>query len=167
MFMSLDRKAVIRDIAIEADHPSRQEVLHPERARSYQPQPMVMPIDMDEVLIVEDNSDNSEMMQALLHSHGYSCRAIFDAHSALEYCDVLNPVMILVDIGLSGLNGLDLTRQLRQRQAIRRIPIIGITAHAEQEMRDRAHAVGCDGFLAKPFLPQDFLGLVDEHMAID
>ena len=105
------------------------------------------------LLIVEDNPANLLLAQAALQRGGFRTTAARSADDALAQLDTARPDAILMDLQLPGMDGLALTRRLKQDPATAVIPVIALTAHAMAEDRARAFAAGCAGFLTKPIDP--------------
>lgn len=110
------------------------------------------------LLIVDDNGANLKLARVLLANEGYDVRTAADAEEALELLASWRPRLILMDIQLPGMDGLQLTRQLKAHPATRGIIILALTAYAMKGDEEKAVAAGCDGYVAKPIdtrsLPQ-------------
>ena len=102
------------------------------------------------ILIVDDNPVNMKLIRVLLTGDGYQVRTAADAHEALRVLTEYHPKLILMDIQLPGIDGLELTRRLKADPSTRDILIIGLTAYAMKGDEDRILAAGCDGYIAKP-----------------
>ncbi len=102
------------------------------------------------ILIVDDNPVNMKLVRVLLTGDGYQVRTAADAHEALRILKECHPKLILMDIQLPGIDGLELTRRLKADPSTRDILIIGLTAYAMKGDEDRILAAGCDGYIAKP-----------------
>jgi two-component system, cell cycle response regulator DivK len=102
------------------------------------------------ILIVDDNPANLKLARVLLASEGYDARTAGDAEQALKMLTTFSPALILMDIQLPGMDGLELTRQLKSDPATRDIIIVALTAYAMKGDDERARAAGCDDYIAKP-----------------
>jgi CheY-like chemotaxis protein len=102
------------------------------------------------ILIVDDNPANLKLARVLLASEGYEVRTAADAEEALAVLKAFRPRLILMDIQLPGMDGLELTRRLKADPAMRGIVILGLTAYAMKGDEERILAAGCDGYVAKP-----------------
>src|SRR3954449_9268936 len=102
------------------------------------------------ILIVEDTPLNLELARDVLEAHGYEVWAAANAEECLALLETRQPDLILMDVQLPGMDGLQLTQQLRADPATRRLPIVAMTAHAMVEDAERVRAAGCDGYLVKP-----------------
>ena len=105
---------------------------------------------MTRVLIVEDNEANRDMLGRRLIRRGYDVLFAEDGHEALVAATSERPDIILMDVGLPEINGLDVTRALKIKPNTAGIPVIVLTAHARQEDEAAAKAAGADGFATKP-----------------
>src|SRR6185295_10076875 len=122
---------------------------------------------MAKVLIVEDNPANMTLAIFLLESAGHSVINATDAEAGLTLARDEQPQLILMDIQLPGMDGLEATRLLKQGDATRLIPVIALTALAMKGDEARIRAAGCDGYIAKPLAYQDFLAVIAAHLSRD
>ena len=102
------------------------------------------------ILLVEDNEMNRDMLSRRLEKKGYRVVTAGDGAEAVERARAAVPDLVLMDMGLPVLDGWEATRQLRADPATRRVPVIGLSAHAMPADRDRALAAGADDFDTKP-----------------
>jgi CheY-like chemotaxis protein len=102
------------------------------------------------ILIVDDNPVNMKLIRILLTAEGYDARTAADAGEALEVLKGFSPRLILMDIQLPGMDGLELTRQLKADPVTRDITILGLTAYAMKGDEEKILAAGCDGYVSKP-----------------
>jgi CheY-like chemotaxis protein len=102
------------------------------------------------VLLVDDDESNREMLTRRLQNRGYDVVTAADGQDALARASAESPSLILMDVSLPGIDGLTVTRQLKSNAALRRIPVIALTAHSSIEDRDRAREAGCDDYDTKP-----------------
>ena len=112
------------------------------------------------VLIVEDNADAAESMMLLLELLGHRVRAVGDGPSALEAARANPPDVMLVDIGLPGMDGYELARCVRQCDELRDVILVALTGYGREEDRQHALAAGFDYHLVKPVDLDQFQGLV-------
>jgi len=106
------------------------------------------------ILLVEDNADNQEIYRIILAHHGYSVLQAWDGESGVRMAREHMPDLILMDLTMPVIDGLEATRMLKADPATAAIPIIALTAHAMQEDEAAAEAAGCIAFLAKPAEPR-------------
>jgi two-component system cell cycle response regulator DivK len=102
------------------------------------------------VLLVEDHPLNRELAEAILTRAGYEVLVAQDGESGLAAARNEKPDLILMDIELPGLDGLEATRRLKADPTLRLIPVLALTAYAMRGDEQRAQAAGCDGYLTKP-----------------
>lgn len=112
---------------------------------------------MKTVLLVEDNADNTLLIEDIFAFEGVAAKLICvaSAGEALEFASHTPPDLVLMDIGLPGMCGLEATRRLRADPATRQVPIWAVTARALKEDEDAARAAGCDFYITKPFDQED------------
>ncbi|MBA3540772.1 MAG: response regulator [Deltaproteobacteria bacterium] len=102
------------------------------------------------ILIVDDNPTNLKLVTYLMKSNGYDVRTAIDADTALASIRERPPHLVLMDVQLPGVDGLELTRRLKADPATQRIAIIAVTAYAMKGDQEKALAAGCDGYVTKP-----------------
>lgn len=115
---------------------------------------------MARVLVIEDNASNMTLATFLLKSVGHTVLAATNAEAGLTIARDEQPELILMDIQLPGMDGLQATALLKGDDATRAIPVIALTALAMKGDEERIRAAGCDGYIAKPMRYQDFLEAV-------
>lgn len=116
------------------------------------------------ILIVDDNPANLKLARVLLTSHGYEVRTAADAEEAMALLADFKPRMILMDIQLPGMDGLELTRRLKADPAMKGVVILGLTAYAMKGDEEKVLAAGCDGYISKPIDTRRFPGLIAEYL---
>lgn len=114
---------------------------------------------MKRILCVEDNDDNQYMLQRRLTKAGFEVKLERNGAQVVEWAKNLLPDLIIMDLNLPGLNGWEATRLLKNQPETKHIPIIILSAHAEESSREKARAAGCDAYHTKPI---DFGRLVDK-----
>ncbi len=102
------------------------------------------------VLLVEDNALNRDMLSRRLQRRGYEVACAETGEACLEMACVTPPDLVLLDLGLPGIDGWETARRLRADERTARVPIIALTAHALASDRDAALAAGCDDYDTKP-----------------
>jgi two-component system, cell cycle response regulator DivK len=107
------------------------------------------------VLIVDDNEDNREVYGQYLAHEGYRVVAAEDGEDALVKAVAYHPDVIVMDLAMPRVDGLEATRRLKARTATKDIPVIALTGHAAFLSKDLALAAGAEAYLTKPCLPQD------------
>jgi two-component system cell cycle response regulator DivK len=119
---------------------------------------------MATVLIVEDNLANMKLAKFVLESAGHTVVSAIDAETGLTLAREEQPNLILMDIQLPGMDGLEATALLKADDATRAIPVIALTALAMKGDEERIRAAGCDGYIAKPLAYREFLATVSAHL---
>jgi two-component system cell cycle response regulator DivK len=105
---------------------------------------------MPKILLIEDNEMNRDMLSRRLVRRGYEVAIAVDGEQGLAMARAEAPALVLMDMSLPGIDGWEVTRQLKASPETRGIPVIGLTAHAMAGDRDKALAAGCDDFDTKP-----------------
>ena len=120
---------------------------------------------MATLLIVEDNAANMTLAMFLLQSAGHTVLSATDAEAGLILARDAQPNLILMDIQLPGMDGLEATILLKRDDATRAIPVIALTALAMKGDEERIRAAGCDGYIAKPMRYREFLATIAAQLA--
>lgn len=102
------------------------------------------------ILIVDDNLANLKLVSFVLKAKGYEVRTALNADDAVAALRSRLPKLILMDLQLPGMSGLELTRSLKSQPATRDIPVIAVTAFAMKGDEQRALEAGCDAYITKP-----------------
>jgi len=111
-------------------------------------------------MIVEDNDLNKKLFRDLLEANGYSTVHTSDGKSVPDLARQHKPALILMDIQLPEVSGLEVTGWLKQDPSLKTIPVIAITAFAMKGDEEKIRAGGCDGYLSKPISVASFLATV-------
>ncbi|HUG41268.1 MAG TPA: response regulator [Longimicrobiales bacterium] len=119
---------------------------------------------MARVLVIEDNVSNMKLATFLLESAGHSVLAATDAEAGLATAKEERPDLVLMDIQLPGMDGLQATALLKARPETRSIPVVALTALAMKGDAERIHLAGCDGYIAKPMAYREFLATVGRFL---
>lgn len=117
------------------------------------------------ILIVDDNETNLKLVSYLVRAQGYDVATAVDAEAALDSIAARRPRLILMDLQLPGIDGLELTRRLKADPATRDIIIIAVTAFAMKGDHDKAIAAGCDDYVAKPIDTRALPVTIARHLA--
>jgi|ERR1022692_4577284 two-component system cell cycle response regulator DivK len=120
---------------------------------------------MAKVLIIEDNATNMTLAIFLLNSVRHTVLSATDAEAGLALARAEQPDLILMDIQLPGMDGLEATVLLKRDEATRTIPVIALTALAMKGDEARIRAAGCDGYIAKPMRYLEFLKTIAAQLA--
>ena len=112
------------------------------------------------VLIVEDNELNMKLFHDLLEAHGYTTVGTRNGVEALDLARKHRPDLILMDIQLPQVSGLEVTRWIKDDPELRSIPIVAVTAFAMKGDEDRIREGGCEAYIAKPISVANFIATV-------
>ncbi len=116
------------------------------------------------ILIVEDNADNMRLLVDLLGASGYRTLQSVDGLDALALAEKNPPDLILMDIQLPEISGVEVTKLFRAHENLKDIPIIAVTAFASPGEAERILDAGCDTYVSKPISPQSFLKTVSQFI---
>ncbi|MFC2041101.1 response regulator [Chloroflexota bacterium] len=117
------------------------------------------------ILIVEDDTKNMTLFRDLLQVSGYSTILASGGKEGIELAKAKKPDLILMDIQMPGMDGLEATRILKADATTSGIPVIALTAYAMKGDKERMLEAGCDGYLAKPINTDEFLKEVTEYLS--
>ena len=112
------------------------------------------------ILIVEDNDLNMKLQNDLLQAHGYDTLQSVDGKDALSLAREHHPDLIIMDIQLPEISGLEYTKMLKADEGLKDIPVLAVTAFALKGDEEKIRAAGCDGYIAKPISVHHFLETV-------
>lgn len=119
----------------------------------------------DPILIVDDNPQNLKLARVILTVEGYEVQTAADAEEALRVLQSFTPRLILMDLQLPGMDGLQLTRHLRRDPSWQDVRIVALTAYAMKGDEEKALGAGCDGYITKPIDTERLARLVAEQLA--
>ena len=119
------------------------------------------------VLIVEDNELNMKLFVDVLESQGYATLQTGEGLEALELARAWRPDLILMDIQLPGISGLEVTRWIKEEPELASIPIVAVTAFAMRGDEDRIREAGCEAYIAKPISLTGFLKTIVSFLGDD
>lgn len=117
------------------------------------------------ILLVEDFDDTRLMMKLWLQKKGYRVIEAEDGEQAIELAQREQPDLIIMDMMMPGLGGLDATRQIREYQSLRQTPIVAVSAYGADEYRARALDAGCNEYVPTPFDPEALSLLIERLLA--
>ena len=117
------------------------------------------------VLIVEDNELNMKLFNDLLEAHGYATLQTRDGVEALQMAREHRPDLILMDIQLPEVSGLEVTKWIKEDEELRSIPVIAVTAFAMKGDEEKIREGGCEAYIAKPISVMSFLSTVDQFLS--
>jgi CheY-like chemotaxis protein len=116
------------------------------------------------ILIVDDNPANLKLASDLLEIDGFKVTRCVDANEVIETLKTVTPDLILMDIGLPGMDGMQLTGIIKGNTATARIKVVALTAFAMKGDKDRILASGCDGYITKPIDTRKFVSQLDVYL---
>ena len=116
------------------------------------------------VLIVEDNELNMKLFHDLLDSQGYETLQTREGLQALSLARLHKPDLILMDIQLPEISGLEVTKWLKDDEELSHIPVVAVTAFAMKGDEERIRSGGCEAYISKPISVMHFLDVVREHL---
>ena len=120
---------------------------------------------MAKILIVEDNALNIKLFCDLLAAHGHKPEAVTDSRNALDAAREFGPDLVITDIQLPHVSGLDLIRLIRKDEQLASIPIMAVTAYSAHGDEERIRAAGAQAYVSKPISVVKFAQTVDELLA--
>ena len=117
------------------------------------------------ILLVEDFDDTRLMMKLWLMRHGYRVLEAETGEEAINVAQREQPDLIIMDVMMPGMNGLDATQRIREYQALRRTPIVAVSAYGVDEYRSLAIEAGCNEYVSTPFDPSALADLIKSLIA--
>ena len=148
---------------IHVHHPDRGANRNGSTGRSGQPTLGSGPMSQ-RILVVDDNEDNRQILNDLLGGAGYEITEAASGDEAVRLAGELVPDLILMDIQLPGLDGLEATRRIKADPKLAHIPVIAVTSFALTGDDAKARAAGCDDYVSKPFSPRAVLAMVRGYL---
>ena len=120
---------------------------------------------MAKILIVEDNALNIKLFCDLLAAHGHQPEAVTDSRNALDAARAFDPDLVITDIQLPHVSGLELIRLIRKDEELANVPIMAVTAYSARGDEERIRAAGAQAYVSKPISVMKFAQTVDELLA--
>jgi CheY-like chemotaxis protein len=118
------------------------------------------------ILVVDDNATNLKLMKFMLTARGHDVRTAENAEQAREVLQGQLPDVVLMDLQLPGLDGLTLTRELRELPRTKDLVIVAVTAYAMKGDEERGYLAGLDGYITKPISKEPFLAAIREYVEL-
>ena len=118
------------------------------------------------VLVVEDNELNMKLFCDLLEAHGFETLESRDGLRAIEIAREQQPALIIMDIQLPDVSGLDLTRWIKDDEKIKQIPVMAVTAFAMRQDEQHVREAGCESYLSKPIQMASFIREVERLISL-
>jgi two-component system cell cycle response regulator DivK len=119
---------------------------------------------MKKILIIEDNEDNLYLIKFILEQNGYSVIVARDGTTGIKMALEEKPDLILMDIQLPDINGLEATKIIRSSEANGGIPIVAITSYAMPGDKEKSIAAGCNGYIEKPIDPETIMLGIEQFL---
>jgi CheY-like chemotaxis protein len=120
--------------------------------------------EMKRILVVEDNETNMYLIKFMIEKSGYEVIEVREGAAGVELAIKEKPDLIIMDIQLPDIDGLEATRRIRASEADGDIPIIALTSFAMTGDRERALAAGCTGYIEKPINPETFIAEIEKYL---
>ena len=119
---------------------------------------------MKRILVVEDDETNMYLIRFILEKNGYEVIEAREGAVSVELAVKEKPVLILMDVQLPDIDGLEATKRIRASEADGDIPIIALTSFAMAGDREKALAAGCTGYIEKPINPETFIAQIEKYL---
>ena len=119
---------------------------------------------MKRILVVEDNETNIYLISFILRKNGYEVTEARTGEEGVKLAIKDKPDLIIMDIQLPGIDGLEATRKIRESEADGEVPIIALTSYAMTGDRERALKAGCTGYIEKPINPDTFISEIKKYL---
>ncbi|MBN1763170.1 MAG: response regulator [Methanomicrobia archaeon] len=119
---------------------------------------------MKQILVVEDNEANMYLIRFILSSAGYEVLEAWSGEEGVERALSEKLDLVIMDIQLPGIDGLEATRRIRQSKTDGKIPIVALTSYAMVGDREKALAAGCTGYIEKPINPETFMAEIEKFL---
>jgi len=113
------------------------------------------------ILLVEDDALSLKLMREVLHARGFTTEGVSEGASVLAHVLSQRADLVIMDIGLPGMDGVEATKQLRNHPLTERLPVVAVTAYAMPEDERRVREAGCDAFFTKPLVLRDLVAEVE------
>jgi two-component system cell cycle response regulator DivK len=117
------------------------------------------------ILVVEDNETNLYLISYILKTMGHEVIAAKTGEAGVELAATERPDLVLMDIQLPGINGLETTRRIRAAKEGGHVPIIALTSYALVGDREQVLSAGCDGYIEKPINPETIMGEIEKYLS--
>jgi len=119
---------------------------------------------MKRILVVEDNKANMYLIRFILSKAGYEVLEAWSGEEGVERAIQEKPDLVIMDIQLPGIDGLEATRRIRKSKIDGKIPIVALTSYAMVGDREKALAAGCTGYIEKPINPETFMAEIEKFL---
>jgi CheY-like chemotaxis protein len=117
----------------------------------------------NQILIVDDNLINLKLIRVLLSLDGYEIKTATNAQEVFDVLENFHPQVILMDIQLPGVDGLEITKRIKADNKMKDVVIIGLTAYAMKGDKEKILAAGCDDYISKPIDTEKLPGIIKKY----
>ncbi|MBI1815853.1 MAG: response regulator [Deltaproteobacteria bacterium] len=117
------------------------------------------------ILVIDDDANTMMIISSILKSAGYAVVQAYGGDDAIRKAKAQQPSLVLTDLEMPDMTGVEVIATLRKDPATQHIPIVAVTSHTWDVIAQSAGQVGCDGYLAKPFLPKQLIETVRKYLA--
>ena len=121
---------------------------------------------MAKILIVEDNALNVKLFCDLLAAHGHEAKPVIDSRVALDEARAFQPDLVITDIQIPHVSGLELIQMLREDRTLKTVPIMAVTAYAAAADEERIRAAGANAYVSKPISVKKFVAVVEDLLGL-
>lgn len=119
---------------------------------------------MKRILVVEDNEKNMYLIAFILNKSGYEVIEAWTGEEGIELTIKEKPDLVLMDVQLPGIDGLETTKRIRESEADGKVPIVALTSYAMTGDKEKALNAGCTGYLEKPIDPETFMADIEKYL---
>jgi len=119
---------------------------------------------MKRILVIEDNETNMYLIGFILRKNGHEVIEARTGEEGVELAVKEKPDLVLMDIQLPGIDGLEATRRIRKSEADKKVPIVALTSYAMTGDREKSLAASCTGYIEKPINPDTFMGEIEKYL---
>jgi len=120
---------------------------------------------MKKILVIEDNENNLYLIRFILENNGFEVLEARDGSEGLELAIQKSPDLIMVDIQLPDISGLEVTKRIRASEFGASIPIVAITSYAMAGDKENALSAGCSGYIEKPIDPENIIAEINNYLS--
>jgi len=132
--------------------------LFPERSQDRRPHPAAS---SHRILVVEDNLDSVRSLVLLLREQGHTVEYAINGYAAIAAAQAFKPGMVLLDIGLPGLDGFEVCKRIKRLPGMEKVRVFSVTAYSQDEYRQKALAAGCERHFVKPVSHREWTELLE------
>jgi CheY-like chemotaxis protein len=124
-------------------------------------------MDKNTILVIEDNELNMKLVRGILSFGNYTMLEATDAETGIKIAHEHHPDLILMDLQLPGMDGLEATKKILNTDNLKRIPVVALTSYAMEGDKEKAHLAGCTGYITKPIDTRNFLTVISKLLDSD